>query len=254
MCNREAAKKAWELEQCQRVAQTLNETDSTDYEAQSSNTEPADAVLTSKTGKFPPRAAQVVSIPLDFRSRDDKHTVEKLRNSLAELLRGKGLKHLLVGVIPSGGAEMHGVKQPIVEQIAEIIAKEAGDRDLTLGYAEIYERSPELAELIHNILVSHHDVIPDVEIDIPAGSAVPSDGQWIEEGLWKKLKKYGSEKAVADLMLVIGVAGFVDEQQIEAFQRANPPEKLPFAEVWIVTPFHGVVCLKRREARAQDSA
>ena len=156
------------------------------------------------------------------------------------------MAHLLVGVIPSGDAEMHGVKQSVVEQLADIIAKEANDRDLVLVYGEIYERSPDLAELIHTILVSHHDVIPEIEIDIPAGSAIPGNGQWIEDGLWRKLRKYGSEKAVENLMLVIGVAGFVDDQQITAFQQANPPERLPFAEVWIVTPFHGVVCLKPR--------
>jgi hypothetical protein len=247
MSNREEAKKVWELEKCRRVAEAINEADGADYEAQPSNAEPADVVLVSKSKKFVQRPAQVVSIPLDFRHRDDKGTVEKLKRGLAELLRNKGMEHLLVGVIPSGDAEMHGVKEPIVEQLAEIVAKEGRDRDLVLGYGEIYERSPELAESIHNIFVSHHDAIPEIEIDIPAGSAVPGDGQWIEEGVWKKLKKYGNEKAVENLMLVIGVAGFVDDQQIEAFQRANPTEKLPFAEVWIVTPFHGVVCLKRRK-------
>ncbi len=243
-------KKNWELEQCRRVAEAINDAEGTDYEAQPSDAEPADTVLASKSKKFSQRPAQVVSIPLDFRSRDDKGTVEKLKGTLAELLRGKGMEHLLIGVIPSGDAEMYGVKQSLVEQLAEIVAKEACDRDLVLGYDEIYERSPELAEAIHNLFVSHHDVIPEIEIDIPAGSAVPGDGQWIEEGIWKKLKKYGNAKAVESLMLVIGVAGFVDDQQIEAFQRANPPDTLPFAEVWIVTPFHGVVCLKHREASA----
>ncbi len=211
-------KKNWELEQCRRVAEAINDAEGTDYEAQPSDAEPADTVLASKSKKFSQRPAQVVSIPLDFRSRDDKGTVEKLKGTLAELLRGKGMEHLLIGVIPSGDAEMYGVKQSLVEQLAEIVAKEACDRDLVLGYDEIYERSPELAEAIHNLFVSHHDV--------------------------------RNAKAVESLMLVIGVAGFVDDQQIEAFQRANPPDTLPFAEVWIVTPFHGVVCLKHREASA----
>jgi hypothetical protein len=50
--------------------------------------------------------------------------------------------------------------------------------------------------------------------------------------------------AVKELVLVIGVAGFVDEDQVAAFLGENPAKALPFLQIWIVTPFHGVVCLK----------
>ena len=52
-----------------------------------------------------------------------------------------------------------------------------------------------------------------------------------------KLNEQGAPESVKDLMLVIGASGFMDRGEIEAFRTTNPPETLPFAEVWIVTPF-----------------
>ena len=59
-----------------------------------------------------------------------------------------------------------------------------------------------------------------------------------------KVEKYGGAEAVKGLVLVIGVAGFVDEDQVAAFLGENPTDALPFLQIWIVTPFHGVICLK----------
>ena len=158
------------------------------------------------------------------------------------------MRHMLVGLILSGEAEMHGMKRGAVEQLAHIIVSEGADKNVTLRYDSIYERSPELAKLVHDIFVSRHpDVIEEVSVDIPAGGAFPVDGQWIQQGIQKKLEKYGGEKAVKNLMLIIGVAGFVNDEQVKAFQKAFAEASLPFAEIWINTPFHGTFCLKRRE-------
>jgi hypothetical protein len=35
-----------------------------------------------------------------------------------------------------------------------------------------------------------------LEIDMPAGPALPPDGRWISEGIVKKAAEYGEEKAV----------------------------------------------------------
>lgn len=242
-------KKEWELAQCRLVAAEVNKARKTDYKPQPSTKEPADAVLVSALDKHPPLPVQVVSIPLDFRHRDDKHSVAKIQKTLDALLSKHGLKHCMVGLILSGEAEMRGIKHSLVEELAEIILVEAAKGDaVTLRYEDILDLSPELAELIHDILISHHDEIPGLEIDIPAGSALPPDGRWIEEGILKKVKKYGGAEAVKDLMLVIGVAGFVDDEQVDAFQNSHRAEMLPFSEIWIVTPFHGVICLKPRKA------
>jgi hypothetical protein len=85
------------------------------------------------------------------------------------------------------------------------------------------------------VLISHHECVPGVEIDMPPGSALPPDGRSISEGILKKAAKYGGEKAVRDWILVIGVKGFVDNEQIRfrAFREAHPTEIFPFAQVWI---------------------
>jgi hypothetical protein len=244
MANHEDEKKHRELEQCQLVALEINKVKGTDYDAHPPDAEPADVTLKSKSGAHPPVPVQVVSIPLDSRHRDDKHSVEKIREALRNSLEERGFKHCCVGLILSGEAEMRGIKHTELEGLIEIILKEAANGNRTLRYEDILELSPKLSELVHDIIISHHEELHSPDVDIPAGSALPPDGRWIREGILKKVDKYGGPKAVKDLVLVIAVAGFVDDEQIQAFQADNPAEALPFAQIWIVTPFHGVVCLK----------
>jgi hypothetical protein len=249
MNSREIEKKQWEVRQGALVARAINEDEGTDYDVSPAAREPADVVLKSICGKYPTREAQVVSIPLDYRSRDDKHTLRHLETSLEQILLARGMRHILVGVIPSGAVEMYGVPRHIVERLADLIEHEGRNCDVSLNYYEIYDRDHELGEMFHIINISHHpDVIRDVEIDIPRGGAVPRDGRWIEEGIRKKLVKYGGEDAVRNLALIIGVAGFVDDRQIAAFRTTFAESELPFAEIWINTQFHGTSCLKNRTA------
>jgi hypothetical protein len=245
MANYEEEKKDWELEQGRLVAMEMNKVEGSDYEAHPSDQEPADVILRSESKARPDLPVQVVSIPVDFRHRDDKHTVEKVRAALYEKLVVGGVKHCVVGIILSGDAEMHGIKPATVDALGELVLEAArAGNNRTLDYGEICERFPEIAEQVHTVLISHHECVPGVEIDMPAGSALPPDGRWISEGILKKAAKYGGEKAVRDLVLLIGVKGFVDDEQIHAFQATHPANTLPFAQVWIVTPFHGVVRLK----------
>lgn len=238
---------AWELQQGALVAAHINASTGADYEALRSDHEPADVVLVSQSGRFPRRDAQVVSIPLDFRARDDKHTVRNIIAHLNNLLQNRGMDDALIGVIPSGRAQMAGVKRDLLEQLAELIVQRGKRVNVDLEYEEIYQHSPELADYIHRVIISHHpEIYQEVEVEIPAGSAVPVDGRWIEEGIRKKVQRYGGVAAVRDLMLIIGVRGFVDDRQVEAFQRSFAEACLPFAEIWINTPFHGTICLKAR--------
>jgi hypothetical protein len=136
------------------------------------------------------------------------------------------------------------MKHNALEALAEIILREAATGNRTLRYEDILEQSPDVSEAVHDIHISHYEMIENVEIDIPSGGALPPDGRWIAEGILKKVEKYGGAESVKDLVLVIGVEGFVDDEQVQAFQEAHPAEVLPFYQIWIVTPFHGVVCLK----------
>jgi hypothetical protein len=249
VANHEDEKKKWEMEQCRLVAEEMNRLEGSDFEAFPSCAEPADIILRSKSERHSPLQIQVVSIPLDFRHRDDKDSVAKIKASVAEALLAKGTEHCVVGLILSGQAMMHSMKRSTLEILSDVVLEAvATRRNQTLQYDEIYKRSSELAEFVHSVLISYHEVIPGVEIDIPAGSALPPDGRWIQEGILKKAAKYGGANAVEGLALVIGVAGFVDDEQIRAFQAAYQPKDLPFSQIWIVTPFHGVVCLKSKNA------
>ncbi len=244
MPSNEDEKKKWELSQCQLVSEEMNKLRGTDYEACPSKAEPADAILKSKSGAYAALPVQVVSIPVDFRHRDDKHSVERIRESLKRSLREHRFHHCVVGLILSGKGEMRGIKHKDLEILTEIVLKEAANGKRTIEYGEIYERSPELSELVHTIIVSHYEELQSPDVDIPAGGALPPDGRWIKEGIQLKVEKYGGAEAVKELVLVIGVAGFVDEEQVAAFLGENPTEALPFMQIWIVTPFHDVICLK----------
>lgn len=244
MGDREAQKKEREVAQGRLVAEYLNKTQGADYEARAADAEPADVILTSPSGRFPDRDAQVVSIPLDFRSRDDKQTVARIHTNLTHLMEERGIEDIYVGLSLSGEAEMHGMTRSQIEQLADLTLQKRGERDVTIRYEEIYERVPELAELVHTVIIARHDLFRGIQIDIPAGGAVPPDGRWIAEGIEHKLKRYGGEEAVRSLTLIIGAAAFVDDEQVAAFQHASREADLPFAEIYINTPFHGTTCLK----------
>jgi hypothetical protein len=86
---------AREVEEGRLVAQYLNERHGTDYEARAGDREPADVVLVSPTGRHPAREAQVVTIPLDFRHRDDNQNVQRAQARLSEMLGQQGgVSHL----------------------------------------------------------------------------------------------------------------------------------------------------------------
>jgi hypothetical protein len=163
---------------------------------------------------------------------------------LTEILGQQGVNQVYVGLTLRGEAEMHGMPLRQIEQLAGLIAGEVGEHDPTFRYNDIYERSPELAELVHNIVISRPGLVLNTQVDIPIGGAVPLNGRWIEEDIRHKLERYGGEEAVRGLTLIIGVAGFVDNDQVAAFQRAFCEADLPFAEIYINTPFHGTICLK----------
>jgi hypothetical protein len=177
MAGHDDEKKKWEITQCSLVAEEINKARKTDYQAQPSAIEPADATLVSASKKYPPLPVQVVSIPLDFRHREDKHSVAMIQKTLSNVLSKRGLRHCMAGLILSGEAEMHGIGHSLLEQLIEIIWDEAAKGDRTLKYEDILELSPELADLIHVISISHHEELPGIEIDIPSGSALPPDGR-----------------------------------------------------------------------------
>lgn len=245
MTDREAEKKERELIPCRWLAKELNRARGTDYKVIASSEEPADVLFTSASRKHPEIPAQVISIPLDWRHRDDNQSVQRIRRYLKDALLKRGLKHCSVGIILTGPDELKGLNNSLLEQLIKLVEEESRKGNRKLNYEEIGAYFPELARYVHYIIITHYEGIEDVDVDIPShASALPSDGRWIEEGIHKKAQKYGGAESVKNLMLVIDVAGVVDDEQIDAFRAANPEEGLPFFEIWIVA-FHGMVCLKK---------
>lgn len=248
MGDRENQRAAREIGEGRLVAQYLNGRHGTDYEARAGEREPADVVLVSPSGQYPPREAQVVTIPLDFRNRDDNQNVARVQARLTEILGQLGVNQVNVGLTLSREAETRGIPAPRIEQLAGVIAGEVGNHPVVLRYNDLFERSPELGDFFHSVVISERGLVPNTRVEIPAGGALPPDGRWVEDGIRHKLRRYGGEEAVRGIVLSIGVAGFVDDEQVAAFQRAFCEAELPFAEIYINTPFHGTICLKAREA------
>jgi hypothetical protein len=243
-------KKDQEVSLCQSVAQEINKKEGTDYRAEPGTSEPADVCLVSSSKTHPPRSVQVVTIPHDLSAREDNSNIHKLKHNLLAALRGVGLSRCIVRMLLSEKTIRYGLKQELTETLARVIVQEGEDRNVQLRGTDLYAFSPELAKSISLISVLHSPHMKRLDVQVDLWTWGPRDGRWIEEAINLKLAKYGGPQAVEDLTLVIGALAFVDREQIKAFQETNPPDTLPFAEIWIVSPIEGTLALKRRQTLA----
>jgi hypothetical protein len=250
MNDTEREKKELEVAEVQPVAEEINSKLGTDYVAKPSQIEPADVLLQSPSGSHAERPVQVVSIPRDYEIRADNKNIERLKSTLAEALQQRGVSHCAVGMTVLANATKRGVPQQQIAHLADEITKISASMELggiyELDHMNFLGFDPELTAYISNAVVFRDDSHNGVTVDTPGVAAqLPDDGKWIDEGIHLKLKKYGGVDAVRNLTLVIAVEALVDRQQVDAFIAANPPEKLPFAEIWINST-EGVFCLKPR--------
>ncbi|HEV2232526.1 MAG TPA: hypothetical protein VGV68_03870 [Terriglobia bacterium] len=248
MSQLKADKKKWEIDQCQAVADEINRMRGTDYIAICSGREFPDVILTSASKRHSCLQVEVTSIPGDFMGRDDNHNELRVKEKLEASLSDKGLQHFQVDLGLTQEARARGIKKSLVEQLAgllsEAVSNKAGASRIRLGYGEIHRHSPELATLVTDVSLLRHKLNPGPQVEVAVGQWLPSDGRWIEEGIKKKLKRYGPD-TVKEVMLVLGVKAFVDTEQIDRFRTSNPEQSLPFSEIWIVTYYdRGVFCLK----------
>jgi len=139
----------------------------------------------------------------------------------------------------------HGIGRGAVRELAELIAAEPNKERWRVTGIELWRYSKELSRKIYSVRVRYHPRLRDVTVCAGLGGWIPADGVWIVEAISTKLKKYGGPKAVKDWILVIEASLFVDAEQIESFRSAHREDTLPFREIWLVSPFHGVVPLKR---------
>jgi hypothetical protein len=250
MSQPKGAKKKWEIDQCQAVADEINRMRGTDYSASCSGREFPDAILTSASRKYAELQVEATSIPEDFLERDDNDNQLRVEETLEALLSDKGVQHVQIYLGLTRGARAHGINNSLIERLAEILSEGvSGQASATwtrVGLGEIHRRSPDLAKCLTDVCLSRHEWSRGVQVDVATGQFLPSDGRWIEEGIKRKLERYGPE-TVKQVMLVLGVAAFVDIEQIARFREANPPGSLGFSEIWLVTYYdRGVFCLKSR--------
>jgi hypothetical protein len=251
MNDRDNEKKRREVAECASIVDALNARYGTDYVAKPCDTEPADVVLESSSKKNPSRMVQVVSIPQDYQIRGDNKNVDKLKRTLTDSLKKRGVAGAMVGLTVLGNTTRQGVPQAQVDHLAERISsmsatvKQTGK--IEMNYMDLLNIDPELSAYVSNVVVWTDERNPSVTVDIPGAAAeLPEDGSWIEQGIELKLKKYGGSEAVKDLLLVIGVEAVVDQRQVDAFAAVHSPETLPFAEIWI-NSIEGARCLKSRD-------
>lgn len=242
---REAKKKERELLPCRRLALEINRVQGTDYDACASDDGFADALLRSASRKHPDISIQVVSVPLDWRYRNDKSSLTRTTQALADALLRRGLKNCSIDLVPTTKAETRKMPAPLVQKLADLLFDERAKGSRRLDYGQIYAYAPDLAEYFDYATIFCHRAIPKVTVEIASGHVLPPDGQWIAEGIFKKIQRYGGAAAVKDLTLLIDTAGVVDDSQIAAFKAAHPEETLPFSEIWILG-LQGLVCLKRK--------
>jgi hypothetical protein len=242
--DRDIEKKKRELIPCRLLAEEINREQGTDYKACESDEGLADALLRSVSGKYLEIAVQVVSVPLDWRHRDDNQGVAKMNKVLTDALARRGAKHCSIDLALSRTAtrRMPGI---VVERLADLICGEAEKGSRQLGPSQIAAYSPELTQYVDCISIFYSSAIQAVTVSAPSGDMLPPDGRWIEEGISIKVAKYGGPAAVSALTLVIDVAGVVDDGQISAFKAAHDETMLPFSEIWILG-LRGIVCLKRK--------
>jgi hypothetical protein len=233
-----------ELWLTQQVATELNAAEGADYQAvilgEQDNV--ADTLLVSESGRWPRRTVQVTTIPSDIQHREVSGNRERIEKQLREaiLARENGC---VVTVHLSDKGDQFGLRPQQIQRLAELIGDSAGQPSAEWSGEELWELDEELSESVSHLSVHHLLGYGTVDVLIPFSHHTRVDGAWIEEAIDKKVKRYGRQ-TVRNITLVIGALGLVTASQVTSFRESHAPAELPFAEIWLVSPFDGVFCLK----------
>lgn len=248
----ETRKKEIELSIGTKLAMAINAASGTDYIAECAQCDPPDVRLVSSSGRHPARDVEVVTAPLEPLAREDHGNLLKLRSRLERDLRARDFPPCWVQVDPKESAVRRGVGPDELKLLADLL-EEGRSRDLELDDVEIYARSPRLAALISGASVFHAGG-SHVLVSLGHAVFVERDGRWIEEAIHSKEQRYRGQYGEPDLRwarwtLAIGALSAIDRNQTEAFLSGHPSKQLPFAEIWLVSGFEGVIQLKRSPPR-----
>src|SRR5262249_46053556 len=137
-----------------------------------------------------------------------------------------------------------GLSLKQMQHVAQLI-RGAGSRQACLWSAEdIWKTDNELSERLFHMTVHRLPDYEKIDVMIPLSRHARPDGVWLSEAITEKAGRYGLE-TVKNVGLVIGALGLVTPSSTKAFQAIHKADDLPFAEIWLVSPFDGVTCLKR---------
>jgi len=229
------AKKERELMVCTAVAAEINRVAGTDYYPDLRSSEPADVILTSRSGRFEARQLQVVSLPVDHTIRPDNHNVQRFRRQFLEALVLRRFRGFDAHVHLTDQARRAGVPSNVVTMLADFVTTHWDRRQLLLLRAEdeLYAYEPVLCEFFNYVRLFSFES-DRTDVSVPLGFWTPRDGTWVRAAIEKKTKKY-DRVSLAKLTLVVDGSVHLHSEQIESFRRELGNEELPFREVWTVS-------------------
>jgi hypothetical protein len=224
-----------ELFVCKIVAEELNRLSGTDYRPTSCEERFPDVLFVSDSGGFPTREVEVVSTPQDFTIRPDNKNVRNFERQLDTALHGLGMSGCQVQVNWHRDAIRFGMKTRVIPLLAQIIRDATPEHGhVAVRGEDIYEASPEVSQAVNYFRVVRIRSLR-VVVHSSSGFWAPNDGVWIEEAVAKKSAAYRDESLCRRLLLVIDGLYHLDTEQMAAYRASNPPETIPFGELWAVT-------------------
>lgn len=238
-------KRSREVALCERLADHLRAESGADYRVERMPDDNiADVVL--KSASAPDRYLQVVTVPTDAELREDTDRGRRLEQDLIRCLKDHRVTPCGLTVHLGRDGRRHNIPRSVVNRLAELVAREfsAGAAPMTWNEDMLFACAPELCDYVAAMTAWRLPESRDFSVSIPLSAHLPEGGEWIVAAITQKLDRYGGTAAVERLGLVIGALGLITGSQIEAFRQAHPPESLPFAEIWLVSAFEGVVPLK----------
>lgn len=224
---------------CERVVYCLNQVEGTDYSVEKSMKDPPDLLLVSRAEKFPIRGVEVTTIPGEskFFLREDNTNLTRLRAQLARAIAGGNRSSWYVWVDLTDKALKTKLGNEDIREIGLLISQNLGSDRSELSSLDIWNRSPELSNLVHGLgwfPSKEHGIQIHFQLQSFAG-AEDSIAKAIEE----KAERYRDKPESRHWILIIGAAWFILQPDVAAFKMRYPVEAIPFNQVWVVT-FPGV--------------
>lgn len=237
--NTKQAKKAVERRLCESVAGEMNATGGTDYCAESTEQDPPDCVLKSRSGKFQTREVEVTSIPANHVLREDNGNAWRCAGALKVELRGKGIEGYDISFTLTDEGSRYGVQPSQVKRLAGIVCNGIFAGRAELNGVEIWKSAPDIVDRLDSIGWAPLSTLKELNVHPTFGGWPQPEGcTWIGDAIREKSAAYGERAKCWDL--VIGGTWQVGADSVEAYMRDDIVRPSPFRSIWVTTAFDGV--------------